>query len=89
MTIIRVINSRGMRWGSASIYGRNKNAYKILVGKYKGRHHMEDPDVDASNRNGAYGRGLDSSGSGYGSVASSYEHGNERLGSIKGGEFLD
>jgi hypothetical protein len=30
---------------------------------------------------------LDSSGSGYGQVAGSYEHGNEPLGSIIGGEF--
>jgi hypothetical protein len=30
-----------------------------------------------------------SSSSGYGSVAGSHEHGNELLGSIKHGEFLD
>jgi hypothetical protein len=34
-------------------------------------------------------RGLDSSGSGYGPVAGSCEHGNEPSGSIKVGEFLD
>jgi hypothetical protein len=33
--------------------------------------------------------GLDSSGSGYGQVVGSYEHGNEPSGSIKGGEFFD
>jgi len=33
--------------------------------------------------------GLDASGSGQGPVADSCEHGNEPLGSIKGGEFLD
>jgi hypothetical protein len=33
--------------------------------------------------------GLDSSGSGWGPMAGSCEHGNERSGSIKGGEFLD
>jgi hypothetical protein len=33
--------------------------------------------------------GLDSSGSGYGPMAASCEHGNEPLGSIKSGEFLD
>jgi hypothetical protein len=32
------------------------------------------------------GCGFDSSGSGWGSVASSCEHGNEPSGSIKGGE---
>jgi hypothetical protein len=33
--------------------------------------------------------GLDSLGSGYGQVVSSCEHGNEPLGSIKCGVFLD
>jgi hypothetical protein len=33
--------------------------------------------------------GLDSSGSGQGQVADSCEHGNERSGAIKGGEFRD
>jgi hypothetical protein len=33
--------------------------------------------------------GLDVSGSGYGPVAGSCEHGNEPSGSIKGWEFLD
>jgi hypothetical protein len=37
----------------------------------------------------ARGRGLDSSGSGYGPMAGSCEHGNEHFGSIKDGEFLD
>jgi hypothetical protein len=32
---------------------------------------------------------LDVSGSRYGLVAGCSEHGNERLGSIKGGKFLD
>jgi hypothetical protein len=35
------------------------------------------------------GYGLDSSGSGRGSVAASNEHGNEPSVSINGGEFLD
>jgi hypothetical protein len=33
--------------------------------------------------------GLDSSGSGYGPVAGSFEHGNEPSGSLKGEGFLD
>jgi hypothetical protein len=33
--------------------------------------------------------GLDTSGSGQGPVADSYEHGNEPLGSTEGEEFLD
>jgi hypothetical protein len=32
---------------------------------------------------------LDEFGSGWGTVAGSCEHGNEPLGSTKGGEFLD
>jgi hypothetical protein len=32
---------------------------------------------------------LDSSGSGHGPLTGSREHGDEPLGSIKGGEFLD
>jgi hypothetical protein len=35
------------------------------------------------------GSGLDSSGSEWGPVAGSCEHGNEPSGSIKGREFLD
>jgi hypothetical protein len=33
--------------------------------------------------------GPDSSGSGWGPVVDSCEHGNKPLGSVKGGEFLD
>jgi hypothetical protein len=33
--------------------------------------------------------GVDSSGSGYGPMAGSREHGNEPLGSIEGGKFLE
>jgi len=33
--------------------------------------------------------GLDSSGSDWGTVAVSYEHGNEHSGAIEGGEFID
>jgi hypothetical protein len=36
-----------------------------------------------------WGCGLDSSGSGWGSVAGSCEHGNEPSGSIKDEKFLD
>jgi len=33
--------------------------------------------------------GLDATGSGYRAVVGSYEHGNEPLGSMKGGESTD
>jgi len=37
---------------------------------------------------GAY-QGMDSTGSGYGTMVDYFERDNETLGSIKGGEFLD
>jgi hypothetical protein len=40
-------------------------------------------------KNSVWGCELDSSGSGQGSVAGSYEHGNECSGFIKDGELLD
>jgi len=37
---------------------------------------------------GLRGRGLDSSGTGQGSMAGSFQYGNKPSGSIQGGEFL-
>ena len=56
---------------------------------------LEDPDLDGRIilkrifKKWGGGHGLDLSGSGYGQVAGSCECGNEPLGSIKRGEFLD
>jgi hypothetical protein len=64
-----------MTWADqAAGIGKMKNVYK--------RHHSEDPDVEGTC-------GMDASGSGYGPVTGSCEHGNEPSGSTKGGEFLD
>jgi hypothetical protein len=36
-----------MRWaGNAARTGERRNAYRILVGKPKGKNHWEDQDVD-------------------------------------------
>jgi hypothetical protein len=61
----------------------------------KGRDHSKDLDVDGriilewilENRKGKCE--LVSSGSGWGPVEGSCEHGNEPSSSIRGGEFLD
>ena len=64
-------------------------------GNLKERVHLEYPDVDGRIilrwifRKWDVGYGLDRSGSGYGQVAGTCECGNEPLGSIKLGEFLD
>jgi hypothetical protein len=42
---VRVVKSRRVTW-ACSKYVRNKNAYKILVGKLKGRIHSEDLGVE-------------------------------------------
>jgi len=56
----------------------------------KGRDHSEDLGVDERiSGEGVGGCGLDSSGSGQGPMAGSWEHGNELLGSTEDGEFLD
>jgi hypothetical protein len=61
------------------------------------RDHLEDLGIDRrivlkcifKKWDWGGGHGMDSSGSGYGQVVASCECGNERLGSIKCGEFLD
>jgi hypothetical protein len=68
---------------------------KFQLGSLKGRDHKDNLAVDGriilewilGNRVGRCE--MDSFGSGWGSVTASCEHGNETLGSIKGGQFLD
>jgi hypothetical protein len=57
----------------------------------QGRDHLEDIVVDGKMLQCILGKwgGLDASGSGQGPVSGSCEHGNERSGSIKGGNLLD
>jgi hypothetical protein len=64
-----------------------RKAYKILVGnpEVKRLHGINKCRwEDRGNR--VVRCGVDTSDSGQGPVAGSYEHGNESLGSIKGGE---
>jgi hypothetical protein len=92
--ITKVIKSRRMRWADhVERMGKMDNAYNILVEKPEGRRHLEGF--------GVHGRiilhcilgemvgscCLNASGSGWGPVAGSCEHGNEPSGSIKGGEL--
>jgi hypothetical protein len=64
------------------------------LGSLRGTEKSRELDVDRRiilkwiiGKSGCHG--LDSSGSGQGPVASSYEHGNEPFGSVRGGQFLD
>jgi hypothetical protein len=45
--IVRVINSRRMRWaGHVARMGKKGGVFRVLVGKPEGREHLEDPGVD-------------------------------------------
>jgi hypothetical protein len=75
--------------------GYMRNAYKIPVGKPERKTPLERPrrrpqdNIKTDFKTNRVQRcGLDSSGSGYGPVAGSCEHGNEHSGSTKGGYFL-
>ena len=65
------------------------------LGNLREKDHLGDPGVDGrkyqagSSGSRMWGYGLDRAGSGEGQVAGTCECGNELLGSIKCGEFLD
>jgi hypothetical protein len=84
--IIRMIESR-MRWaGHVARMGETRNAYRILVVKPEGKIPLGRPRsrwVDNIKRDGMGWYGLDRTGSGYGPVESSCEHGDEPSGSLK------
>jgi hypothetical protein len=72
-----------------------RNAPKILIGKHEGKtpigitgHRWKDK-IKMALRNMVWQCVLGSSGSEKSPVASSCEHGNESLGSIKSSEFFD
>jgi hypothetical protein len=47
--IIRQIKLRRMRWaGHVARMGEERKMYKVLVGKPKGKNHLEDQGVDGS-----------------------------------------
>jgi hypothetical protein len=77
--------------------GRKRNVYRILVGKPEGKRPLGRPRrrlVDnkkwiLERWDGMGWYGLDRSGSGYGPVEGSCEHGSEPSGSIKFWEVLE
>jgi hypothetical protein len=92
--IIRVVKSRRTRW-EGHVTHDIRNSYKIFVGNPEGkrplgisRHRWEDIVIDL--REIRWG-GVDwiHLAQDKGPVAGCFEHGNEPLGSIKSGEFLD
>jgi hypothetical protein len=70
-----------------------RGAYRVLVGKPKGRRPLGiprrrwDDNIKTNLREFGWGHGLDRSGSGQGQVARSCECGHESSGSIKCREF--
>jgi hypothetical protein len=86
--IIMQIKSRRMRWvGHVARMGEERNVYRVLMGKPKGkrpserpRHRWED-GIKMDLREIGWGCGVDSPGSGYGSLVGYCECGDEPLGS--------
>jgi hypothetical protein len=93
--VIRGIRSRRVRWaGHVARMGTMGNAHNNSVGKPEGKRSLGKPrcrwedNIEMDLRD--VGKcGLNASGSRYGPVADSCEHGNVPSGSIKDGEFLD
>jgi hypothetical protein len=87
--IIRQIKSRRMRWaGHVARMGEERKVYKVLVGKPEGKRPLgrtgrrwEDGIRMDLMQIGLKGCGLDSDGSGQGSVAGCCECGDEPSGS--------
>jgi hypothetical protein len=91
-----VIKLRRMRWaGHVAGVGERRGVYRILVGKPEGKRPLAGPRSSWEDniiwilRKRNVGYGVDRAGSGYGQMAGTRECGNELLGSIKFGEFLD
>jgi hypothetical protein len=87
--IIRMINSRRMRWaGHVPRMEEKRNAYRILVEKPEGKRPLGRPtrrwvdNIKIGLREIGW-CGLDRSGSGWGRVEGSCEHDDEPSGSIK------
>jgi hypothetical protein len=94
--IIMQVKSRQMRWaGHVACMGEERKVYKVLVGKPKGkrplerpRHRWEDGIRKDLKETGLGGCGLDSTGSGYGPVASCCECGEVPSGSCATDLFI-
>jgi hypothetical protein len=87
--IVRQIKSRRKRWaGYVARMGEGRNVYRVLVGKPEGKRPLERPKVNGrmgskwnlGNWLGG-GCGVDSPGSGEGSLEGCCECGDERSGS--------
>jgi hypothetical protein len=97
LNINRVIKSRRLRWaGYVARVGERRGAYSVLVRKPEGRRPLGrlkrrwEDDIKMDLREvGWWGHGLDRSGSGLGQVAGCCECGNEFLGCLTCGEFLE
>jgi hypothetical protein len=81
--------------GHVARVGERRGAYRILIGRAEGRRPLGRPrrrwedNIKLDLKEVGWGHGLDGAGSGYGKVASCFKCGNEPLGFIKCGEFLD
>jgi hypothetical protein len=87
--IIRMMKSRRMTWArNVARVGAKMNAYRILVGKPEGKRPLGRPksrwvgNIKIDLREIGWDS-MDRSGSGYGPVEGSCEHGDEPLGFIK------
>ena len=93
---MRVVKPRRMRQtGHVARMGEKRGVFRVLVGKPEGKRPLGNLGVDGRIilrwifRKRGRNYGLDRAGSGWGQVAGICECGNEPLGSIKCGEFLD
>jgi len=79
------------------VWGREEACTGLWWGNLRERDHLGDPGIDGriilrcifNKWNGGVGYGLDGASTGCGQVAGTCECGNELLGSVKCGEFLD
>jgi hypothetical protein len=88
--IIRQIKSRRMSWaGHVARMAEGRNMYRVSVGKPEGKDHLKDHGADGRMGSkwtlgslvGGGGCGVDSPGSGWGSLADCCECGDEPSGS--------
>jgi hypothetical protein len=95
--IVRVIRSRRMRWeGCVARVGERRDVYRVLVGKHEGKRPLgrprlrwEDVILRRIFKKWDVGHGLDRADSGQRQMTGTCECGDEPLGSIKCGDFLD
>ena len=81
--------SRRMRWvGNIARMGGTRGVYRVSVGEFEGKNHLENPGVDGRViLRWIFRNGLDWSGSGYGQVSGCCECVNDPWCSIQCGEI--